>query len=65
MGLTDEDWLTLYDVARTLRLHIQTVRTWVRTGELNAVRLGGKSGYRVRRTDFEAFLKARETGRGR
>ena len=63
--MIDEKWLTLEEIAQALRIHIQTVRTWVRTEQLPAVRLGKRSGARVKHRDFEAFLKARETGRGR
>ncbi len=62
--MSDERLLTLDDVAKRLDIHIVTVRRWARTGELNAIRLGGPKGYRVREKDLQAFLKARETGRG-
>ena len=63
--MVNEEILTLDQIATILKIHIATVQRWARTGQINAIRLGNKSGYRVRRSDFEAFLKARETGRGR
>lgn len=55
------EWLTVSEIVETLKVHEQTVRRWIREGELPALELGGKSGYRVRRDEFEAFLKERTT----
>ena len=47
---------TLYSVdqvANLLGLHVKTVRTYVRDGRLNAVRIGKQ--YRIARSDLEAF----------
>ncbi len=35
-----EAFLTVEDVAERLRIHPQTVRGWIRTGRLSAVRAG-------------------------
>jgi excisionase family DNA binding protein len=40
-------------VANLLGLHVKTVRTYVRDGRLNAVRIGKQ--YRIARDDLEAF----------
>lgn len=50
----DEPWLTVHDVAQELRVHPQTVRIWIRSGRLMAVRAG--KAYRMRRPDVERAL---------
>jgi excisionase family DNA binding protein len=59
MVMADEEMLTLVDVAEHLQVHIDTVRRWVREGELPAYQLGARAGYRVKRSDFRAFLDKR------
>ncbi|WP_243706287.1 helix-turn-helix domain-containing protein [Micromonospora sp. KC721] len=48
-----QDWYTIEQVAERLGLHVATVRSYVRDGRLNAVRIGKQ--YRVARADFEAL----------
>ena len=53
-----EVWLTIEEVAAELKVHIETVRRWVRKGELPALSLGSRrGGYRIRRRDLEAFIE--------
>jgi excisionase family DNA binding protein len=59
MLMVDERWLTVEQIADALQVHANTVRRWLRSGELTGHNLGGKAGYRVRERDFEAFLDAR------
>ncbi len=54
------EWLTVEQIAKELGVHPETIREYIRDGSLNAVQL--KRSYRVRRTDYEEFLKRRETG---
>ncbi len=56
-----EETLTVEDVAAELRVHADTVRTWIRTGELDAVDVGRE--YRIYRADLDEFIKNRRTGR--
>jgi excisionase family DNA binding protein len=57
-------FLTPPAVAEMLGISAEKVLTWVRNGDLRAVnvatRLGGRPLWRIRRTDLEAFLAARE-----
>jgi excisionase family DNA binding protein len=55
-----KEYLTTEDIARHLDISVATVRRYIRTGKLTAVRL--EREYRVRRDEFERFLKERETG---
>jgi excisionase family DNA binding protein len=44
-------------------VHEQTVRRWIKTGDLPAVALERKAGYRVRKAEVDAFLEARMEGK--
>jgi excisionase family DNA binding protein len=50
------EFLTVQEIARSLKLHPQTVRNWIVAETLPAVRIG--RSVRVRRVDFERFLEA-------
>jgi len=54
MSASEEDFLTVADVARILKLNQQTVRNWIDDGMLPALRVGRR--VRVRRTDFDALV---------
>ena len=53
--------LTVGEVAEELRVHPETVRQWIRDGELDAFDTG--RGYRISRADLDAFMRRRKTGR--
>jgi excisionase family DNA binding protein len=58
--LVREDWLNVPEVAERLDVGEETVRRWIRSGDLAALDLGGRrAGYRIRESDLEAFLQAR------
>ena len=49
--------LTVADVAGRIGAHEQTVRGWIKSGDLKAARFGTRIGYRIRRGDYEDFLR--------
>ncbi len=51
--------LTVQQIAERLQVHEETVRRWLREGSLVGINFGGKSGYRVRQDELEAFLDRR------
>ena len=53
-------WMTVEQIATELGVHPETIRDYIRDGLLKAVQL--KRSYRIRKTDYEEFLKLRETG---
>jgi excisionase family DNA binding protein len=58
--LTDKNnnkpsFLTVRDIAKDLQVDEQTVRTWIKKGQLPAISFPG--GYRVSRIDYQEFLK--------
>ena len=58
--MQEEEPLTVEEVAKRLRVSIETVRTWIRTGELNAVDVGK---YLIYPADLEDFKQRRSTRR--
>jgi len=55
---TQDEWLTVQEITRLLKVHEESVRRWIRSGELPAILLGStKGGYRVRRGDYDRFLE--------
>jgi excisionase family DNA binding protein len=56
--MIDEDpWLSTAEIARELRVHPSTVRLWVSSGRLAAVRAGARK-WRVRRSEVQRMLRA-------
>src|SRR5437763_14564260 len=66
-GDPEESFLTVAEVAETLKLNQQTVRNWIDQGSLPALRVGRR--VRIKRSDFErlleqAYTAGREAGGG-
>jgi excisionase family DNA binding protein len=61
MTLDDSEFLTVAEVAQTLKLNQQTVRNWIDQGSLPALRIGRR--VRIRRSDFERLIAAGSTAR--
>src|SRR2546429_3525356 len=51
-------YLTTSDVATRLGVSLDTVRRWLRSGELKGTPFG-RAGYRIEDADFQAFLALR------
>jgi excisionase family DNA binding protein len=51
----DDEFLTVVDVADSLRVRPQTVRAWIARGDLRAIRIGRT--VRVRQADFQEMLE--------
>ena len=52
---SEESYLTVAEVAATLKLNQQTVRNWIDAGTLPALRVGRR--VRIKRSDFERILE--------
>ena len=50
------EWLTVEDIASDLKVHPETVRTWIRAGELDAI-VVSKRTYRINRNDYLEFIR--------
>ena len=57
--MADNTLLTVDDVAKRLGVHPDTVRKWIRSGELEAIVLGGPAGYRIPQDALDKFLRER------
>ena len=53
----NSEWLTVAEVAALLRLHPETIRRFLRRGELVGHDFGGRGGYRIRRVDLDRFIE--------
>jgi excisionase family DNA binding protein len=53
--MTDQQLLTVDQVAGEFQLTSQTIRNWIRSGALSAVKIGHV--YRVRREDVDAMMR--------
>ncbi len=62
--MSKDELLDVETVAEELGIHIEPVRKWIREKQLNAVNLGRRGGYRIRRSDLNEFLRKRETIQG-
>ena len=50
-----KDWLTADEIADDLRVHVSTVREWIRQKKLKAAKFG--RDYRIKRVDYEQFIE--------
>src|SRR6202161_3274200 len=57
---SDETYLTVAEVAATLKLNQQTVRNWIDQGSLPALRVGRR--VRIKRSDFQRILDESYSG---
>ena len=54
-AMTDQQLLTVEQVASEFQLTSQTIRNWIKSGALSAVKIGHV--YRVRREDVDAMMR--------
>ena len=64
MAMTEENWLTVEEVAKIVRASPYTIRKWLRSGTLNGTQVGGrKLGWRISEREVNRFLKQGEPSR--
>ncbi len=56
---TQQEWLTVEQIAQEIGVGEETVRTWIRKKQLKAYRLG--RDYKIKRQDFNEYLEKRAT----
>ena len=68
MGDTDGDppgdtlgrgMLTVQQVAEYMQVSTETVRRWLRSGQLPGFNVGGTGGWRVKREDLDTFIASK------
>jgi excisionase family DNA binding protein len=58
-GMLGDEMLTAEEVAKIMKVHITTVRKWIRNNELRVVEIGVRE-YRIRRSELDRFIQERE-----
>jgi excisionase family DNA binding protein len=56
-ALMDDDLLTVEEVAEDCKVSTQTVRNWIKTGALPAIKLGRE--FRIKREDLNVMVASR------
>jgi excisionase family DNA binding protein len=51
-----DELLTVEGVAERLGVHEQTVRRWLRDGQLNGVMLSRRAGYRIKESELDHII---------
>lgn len=57
--MLSKPFLTTHEIAELLKVSEATIRTWIHSGQLRAVRFGRE--FRVSHKDLEAFVNAHAT----
>jgi excisionase family DNA binding protein len=57
--MIEDNWYTVEEIAERLKVTDQTVRRWLKSGELRGHNFSGRTGYRIREADVNAFLEQR------
>ena len=57
--------MTVDQVAKRLQVNEQTIRRWLREGELTGVPFGGRTGWRISEEDLQDFIDRRRLADGR
>ena len=52
-----DEYLTVLEVSRILRMHPQTVGKWLRQGKINGVLLSNQVGWRIPKEEVARLLK--------
>ena len=58
----EKDWYSPQEIAEMLGLKVDTIREYIRKKQLPAYRFG--RDYRIKKEDYEEFLKKRRTTDG-
>lgn len=58
-----DELYTVRDIQDRLKVHGDSVRRWLRQGEIEGIDLGGRTGYRVTGHALNAFVDRRRTGK--
>lgn len=54
-----QEYYTVEELSEKLQVHWQTILNYIRSGELEAVKLG--KGYRISKKSFDSFIAKRST----
>ena len=51
-----DEWLTVEEVARRLKVHPESVRRWLKAGKLRGHLISRRAGWRIRATEVDRFV---------
>jgi len=57
--MSRETMYTVQEVADQFNVHLDTVRQWIRSGELDAIDLGGRAVFRISESTLQKFIRER------
>jgi excisionase family DNA binding protein len=60
----EREYLTPEEAAQLLGIHVQTMRSYIRTARVPAFRMAGERAIRIRRSDLDKILEPLETEKG-
>ena len=61
--MIEDRWYTVEEIAERLKVTEQTVRRWLRDDALVGRNFGGRTGWRVRDAEVNAFLERSPEGK--
>ena len=61
--MIEDRWYTVEEIAERLKVTEQTVRRWLRDGSLIGRNFGGRTGWRIREQEVNAFLARSPEGK--
>lgn len=56
-----DEYLTVAEIAKNLKVNPETVKVWLRTGKLKGFVLSDRAGWRVTESDLVQFVENRRT----
>jgi len=61
--MIEDTWYTVEEIAERLKVTNQTVRRWLRDGALVGRNFSGRTGWRIREAEVNAFLERSPEGK--
>ena len=55
-----DEWLTTAEVAELLKVNPETVKRWLRGGEMRGSLLSDRAGWRIAREEVARFMEERQ-----
>jgi excisionase family DNA binding protein len=55
-----DEWMTTNEVAQLLKVNPETVKRWLRSGDMRGSMLSDRAGWRISRDEVARFMRDRE-----
>ncbi|HEX8917027.1 MAG TPA: helix-turn-helix domain-containing protein [Chloroflexota bacterium] len=56
--MTQDELLSVPEIASRLKVRAETVREWLRSGQINGYNFGGRTGWRIPASEVDRLLAA-------